>query len=142
VKKLKTQLRNKEKEKLGFTDKSAGELRMKKITVVEKPKSKNQDSEGGGDDYDDDIPKNVKKKTKVVRQTFAFGGFDQDIYGGSSGSSASTSFAGRNKKKSKNSKENMDIEDWKEFDPTKRLRKGGKIGTSSFKSKKKYKRRK
>ena len=76
------------------------------------------------------------KKTregKVIRQTFAVGGLDQDMYewgGGSMGDKESK------KKKRAVEKELTD------FDPDKKLRKQGKVGRAAFKSKSKFKRRK
>ena len=100
------------------------------MTVIE-PSPQHDDDDG--DYLSGRKPVKGKKHTKVVRQTFAFGGLDQDLYGGSSMSSRF------NKKKTSQLKN--DMEDWKEFDPNKRLRKGGKVGTASFKSKKRFKRR-
>ena len=70
---------------------------------------------------------------KVKRPTFAVGGSDRDFFGDQSenGGNVSKSVL----------KQMAKIESFTEFDPTKRLRKQGKIGSASFKSKKKYKRR-
>ena len=71
---------------------------------------------------------------KIIRPKFAVGGLDQDMmdWGGSSSGS------GLSKKQIKqDSKE----KDFTEYNPEKKLRKGGKIGASSFKSKSKFKRR-
>ena len=71
---------------------------------------------------------------KIIRPKFAVGGLDQDMmdWGGSSSGS------GLSKKQIKqDSKE----KDFTEYNPDKKLRKGGKIGASSFKSKSKFKRR-
>jgi hypothetical protein len=138
VKKVKAQQREKAREKLGEIGKSAGELMMKKITVVEGNRKNNNndhnhDYEGGGEGEGEN-KQAQRKKTKVVRQTFAFGGFDQDIQ--------EHSGASMNRINKKRSAREANPEDWKEFDPNKRLKKGGKTGTSSFKSKKRFKRRK
>jgi hypothetical protein len=72
---------------------------------------------------------------KIIRPKFAVGGLDQDMmdWGGSSSGS------GLSKKQiKKDSKE----KEFTEYNPDKKLRKGGKIGVSSFKSKTKFKRRK
>lgn len=82
-------------------------------------------------------PKNKKDasiETKAKRPIFATGGLDQDMYSWSGGGSGMKTLS---KKKEKLSKE----KEFSDFDPTKRLRKGGKIGHSSFKSKSKFKRR-
>jgi hypothetical protein len=140
LKKVKAQQREKAREKLGEIGKSAGELMMKKITVVEGNSNNRKNNNSNGDhdhDYQGDEGENKqaqRKKTKVVRQTFAFGGFDQDIQ--------EHSGASMNRINKKRSAREANPEDWKEFDPNKRLKKGGKTGTSSFKSKKRFKRRK
>ena len=66
------------------------------------------------------------------RPTAAVGGLDADIYGQSR-----DIFRGR-----KGSQLKERLEDFKEFDPAMRLRKGGKLGKGAFKSKARYKRRK
>jgi hypothetical protein len=116
LKQVKAQQREKQMERIGKIGKTAGELAMKKITVV------------SGDEDPDSKP---HKKTKVLRQTFAFGGFDQDIQ-----EHSSSSLNRLDKKRA------VPQDEWKDFDPNKRLKKGGKTGTASFKSKKRYKRRK
>lgn len=68
---------------------------------------------------------------KVKRPKIALGGLDADFYSGSS-----DPFRSR-----KSSRVTEKLADFKEFDPLKRLRKGGKLGKSSFKSKSKFKRR-
>lgn len=72
---------------------------------------------------------------KIIRPKFAVGGLDQDLmdWGGSSAGS------GLSKKQMKQDAKEKDFTD---FNPEKKLRKGGKIGASSFKSKSKFKRRK
>ena len=71
---------------------------------------------------------------KIIRPKFAVGGLDQDMldWGGSSGSGLSK----------KQMKQDAKEKDFTDFNPDKKLRKGGKIGVSSFKSKSKFKRRK
>jgi hypothetical protein len=70
---------------------------------------------------------------KVIRPKIAVGGIDQDLLGW-----GSPSGSGLSKKQIKLAQR----EEFTPFDVTKQLRKGGKIGSSSFKSKKKFKRRK
>jgi hypothetical protein len=84
-----------------------------------------------------DAKKGKKKlsdgRTKIMRPKFAIGGIDQDMSEwGEGGGSVSKKLL----KKDARQKEFTD------FDPEKRLRKGGKVGKSSFKSKAKFKRRK
>lgn len=78
-------------------------------------------------------PNHKNEHGKTVRQKFAVGGLDQDMmeWGGEGGGK------GMSKKEIRKAKEN----EFTDFDASKRLRKGGKIGASSFKSKKKFKRR-
>lgn len=66
---------------------------------------------------------------KVHRPVFAVGGLDQDM----------ADWNGKEMKEKK-TKKKLDKE-FTDFDPTKRLRKQGKLGSNSFKSKGKYKRR-
>ncbi|RYH23051.1 DEAD/DEAH box helicase [archaeon] len=121
VKKAKKRVRDKAEEK---KEKTLGEMSMKKVWVTE-------DFGDDGDDLDDGAKKKpAKKKLKVVRQRFAVGGLDVDDWEGGSG------FV---RKKAKASREK---EDFSDFDPLKRLRKGGKKSNASFKSKAKFKRRK
>jgi ATP-dependent RNA helicase DDX27 len=69
---------------------------------------------------------------KVSRPKFAVGGIDQDLL-----------FEPSKDKVSKRvSKQLAKEKDFSEFDPNKRLKKGGKLGNKSFKSKSKFKRRK
>lgn len=95
-------------------EKSAGELAMKRVTIK-----------------DDDS----RSHQKVVRQKFAVGGLDQDLYAWGSSSSVVAKAPSRKQQKERE-------KEFTEFDPNKRLKKGGKIGKSSFKSKGKFKRRK
>jgi hypothetical protein len=115
---------------------------MKKITIVEGEErrgSRGGGGEDGGDeggDWDDGLKASQgRKKVKVVRQKFAVGGLDADgfDFGGNSG------YAGMSKKQIKQAAREKPFTD---FDPNKRLRKGGKAGRVSFKSKAKFKRRK
>ena len=71
----------------------------------------------------------------LMRPRIAVGGLDADLLGDGAGSGGLTS------KRAKLQQRKMDAEMSFEFDPNKRLRKGGKSGTNSFKSKKRYKRR-
>ena len=75
---------------------------------------------------------NSKSPKLRKRPTAAVGGLDADIYGQSR-----DAFRGR-----KGSQLRERLEDFKEFNPALRLRKGGKLGKGSFKSKARYKRRK
>lgn len=69
-----------------------------------------------------------------MRPRIAVGGLDSDLLGDGASS-------GLTSKRAKLQQRKMDAEMSFEFDPNKRLRKGGKSGTNSFKSKKRYKRR-
>ena len=75
----------------------------------------------------------LKANPKIIRPKFAVGGFDQDLmeWGGD----------GKVDRKSKKKMESREKE-FSDFDPEKRLRKQGKVGKASFKSKSKFKRRK
>ncbi|CAE7655110.1 unnamed protein product [Symbiodinium microadriaticum] len=80
------------------------------------------------------IKKGVKNE-KIRRPVFAVGGLDQDMLdwnGGGSGGKINRKAAERDAREGK----------FTDFDPNKKLRKGGKIGMQSFKSKSKFKRRK
>jgi hypothetical protein len=72
----------------------------------------------------------IKKGQKIIRPKVAIGGLDADLY------QSADPFRNR-----KSRKKVETLKDFKEFDPLKRLRKGGKLGKSSFKSKGKFKRR-
>mmetsp|Transcript_20918 Transcript_20918/g.30124 ORF Transcript_20918/g.30124 Transcript_20918/m.30124 type:complete len:756 (+) Transcript_20918:54-2321(+) len=83
-------------------------------------------------------PSDISKKAKadkVRRPVFAVGGLDHDMndWNGSTGG-----IKVKKKVLQKQAKES----EFSEFDPNKKLRKGGKLGHKSFKSKSKYKRRK
>lgn len=72
---------------------------------------------------------------KVIRPKFAVGGLDADLMDWGTGGAGGL--------KSKDAKRmQRQVEEFRGFDPDKKLRKGGKIGKSSFKSKSKFKRRK
>ena len=130
----KAKLSHREKEKAD-KERSLSEYGSKshKITIQH---FQEVDGEDGEDGSGGKKQKLVKQHTKVVRQKIAVGGLDQDMveWGGSAGSSG-----GMSKKQIK--KAAMEKE-FTEFDANKRLRKGGKLGKSSFKSKSKFKRRK
>lgn len=115
-------------------DKSLSEYGSKgsKITIQHFREVDGEDGEGEGGKRQ----KLVKQHTKVVRQKIAVGGLDQDMieWGGAAGSTG-----GLSKKQIKNAAKEKEFT---EFDANKRLRKGGKLGKSSFKSKSKFKRRK
>lgn len=88
--------------------------------------------------------KQNKNNTKnLMRPRFAVGGFDMENDYGSGGSSSigGGSKGGLNAKKIKMQDRKIETELAYEYDPSKKLRKGGKVGTSSFKSKKRFKRR-
>jgi len=126
-----------EKQQL-HAEKSAGELAMKKITIIEDEHRFKRPNTGEEYDHDGDFDQEGKiqgkKKIKVVRQKFAVGGLDQDAFNmGTSG------YAGMSKKQIKMAAKEKPFTD---FDPNKRLRKGGKGGKVNFKSKSKFKRRK
>ena len=73
--------------------------------------------------------------TKIQRPILAVGGLDQDIRNWSGGTTGST------KEYKKMMRQRADVEKFSEFDPNKKLRKGGKLSKNSFKSKGRYKRR-
>ncbi len=75
---------------------------------------------------------------KPVRQRFAVGGIDQDMADWAENGSSGGGGARMSKKAIKEAAREKAFTD---FDPEKRLRKGGKIGHNSFKSKSKFKRR-
>lgn len=123
AKKAKQQVLEKEKTQ---RSKSASELTMKKVRVVESDGGDDEDGEGG----------RKKVRVKVVRQARAVGGLD---FADSEWASSGEDIANRmSKKKLRKLQEDMKFTD---FDANKRLRKGGKAGTTSFKSKKRFKRR-
>jgi hypothetical protein len=74
---------------------------------------------------------------QVIRQSFAVGGLDGDLLGdGDRGIGG-----GGTTRKSLSMEARKAGKEFTEFDPTKRLRKQGKVGHNSFKSKSKFKRR-
>ncbi len=74
---------------------------------------------------------------KISRPKIAVGGFDQDL------NNWNSSFSGEKKlSKKKLALKKQHEKDFTEFNPSMMLKKGGKPGTSSFKSKSKFKRRK
>lgn len=75
------------------------------------------------------------KDLKVHRPILAVGGLDQDI------NNWTGSAKGKNKEYKKMKIQSAEIDNFSEFDPNKKLRRGGKLSTNSFKSKGKYKRR-
>jgi ATP-dependent RNA helicase DDX27 len=79
-----------------------------------------------------ELVKKTTKTGKVIRPKIAVGGIDQDLLGW-----GSPSGSGLSKKQIKLAQR----EEFTDFDAEKKLRKGGKIGSNSFKSKKKFKRR-
>jgi hypothetical protein len=76
----------------------------------------------------------LHRNKKVSRPKFAVGGSDIDVFG-------EDSYENGGKVSKSVQKQMAKIESFTEFDPNKKLRKQGKIGTASFKSKKRYKRR-
>ena len=76
----------------------------------------------------------LHKNKKVTRPQFATGGIDE-VFGNTDGNNNG------GKVSKKVFRELSKLENFVDFDPDKKLRKQGKVGTSSFKSKKKYKRR-
>lgn len=81
--------------------------------------------------------KKTDNDAKIFRPVIAVGGLDQDMNdwrgGGGTGGAAGKSL----KRQLKREQE----EKFTEFDPNKKLRKGGKLGNASFKSKSRFKRR-
>jgi hypothetical protein len=103
-------------------ERSLSEMTMKRVTI---PKDEfDEDGEQGG---------KKRKRSKVVRQSFAVGGLDQDFSNWNGG--------GEGPKLSKKKQRTEDHHaKFTEFDAAKKLRKGGKV-QGSFKSKAKFKRR-
>lgn len=92
-----------------------------------------QKERGGGMFLEDDKQKLRNQNRTASRPKFAIGGLDTDDVWGRKKSDA---------KPSKSAAKTLrEAAEFTEFDASKALRKGGKIGTSSFKSKKKFKRR-
>mmetsp|Transcript_17402 Transcript_17402/g.17488 ORF Transcript_17402/g.17488 Transcript_17402/m.17488 type:complete len:764 (+) Transcript_17402:55-2346(+) len=84
-------------------------------------------------------PDNKKRDfdAKLLRPKVAVGGYDQDLNEWSGGNDG-----GKKLSKKKQRLAAMKDKEFTEFDPSKKLRKGGKVGKASFKSKGKFKRRK
>ena len=76
----------------------------------------------------------LHKNKKVKRPQFATGGSD-DIFGYMNDNNDGGKVSKRV------TKQISRLENFTDFDPNRKLRKNGKVGTSTFKSKKKYKRR-
>lgn len=129
AKKAKDQVQQKEK---GRREKTAGELAMKTMTLLV--------NDNDFDDFDGDGNGSRKKarkeqtKEKIVRHVRPVGGLDTFL---SEGNEWGANSSAAKKKRQREDKE-MDFTD---FDPNKRLKKGGKAGKASFKSKKRFKRR-
>jgi hypothetical protein len=81
---------------------------------------------------------------KVVRQSFAVGGLDQDFVDWGMGANGSSKTAGGSQGGMTKGQIRQAARDkpFTEFDSAKQLKKGGKVGNKSFKSKSKFKRRK
>ena len=109
-------------------DRVLSEVGMKKVPV---------EREADGEDGAASKQKR-KQQMKVVRQSFAVGGLDQDYVDWGMGSAGSASAQGGSKGQIRQAAREKPFSD---FDATKKLRKGGKLGHNSFKSKSKYKRR-
>ena len=82
-------------------------------------------------------------KMKVVRQSFAVGGLDQDYVDWGMGTPGSASSSGGSKGGMTKGQIRQAARDkpFTEFDSSKKMRKGGKVGVKAFKSKSKFKRR-
>ncbi len=88
----------------------------------------------GGLSVSKGIGKNNKPSGgKINRPVFAVGGLDADMHDWSG--------ASKPMKEKKNKKNAGKEKEFTEFDSSKRLRKGGKLGNKAFKSKGKHKRR-
>lgn len=126
------------------------EVGMKKVPVARDRDGARGEGEGEGDDAQAAAVANKKKggkakagELKVVRQSFAVGGLDQDYvdWGLGAGGSAASQGAGQGGMSKSQIRQVAREKPFTEFDATKKLRKGGKQGHSSFKSKSKFKRR-
>lgn len=112
---------------------------MKKVRSVPIPTLTDNDGEGQGESNG----KPKRTKMKVLRPKIAFGGIDQDHLfdwgaGGSNGGGVGSMSKTKVKKLLASEKE---INSFTDFDPTKKLKKGGKSSKGAFKSKSKFKRR-
>lgn len=114
-------------------DRVLSEVGMKKVPV---------EREADGEDGAASKQKR-KQQMKVVRQSFAVGGLDQDYVDWGMGSAGSASAQGGSKGGMTKGQIRQAAHEkpFSDFDATKKLRKGGKLGHNSFKSKSKYKRR-
>mmetsp|Transcript_46626 Transcript_46626/g.92390 ORF Transcript_46626/g.92390 Transcript_46626/m.92390 type:complete len:900 (-) Transcript_46626:82-2781(-) len=149
-KKAKMSVRAKEESK---KERVLSEMGMKRVPV-QKARPASADGDEGDGIFDADAAaaiankrkkggKNSGQATKVVRQSFAVGGLDQDYVDwgmGTAGSASSQggSKGGMNKTQIRQAAREKPFTD---FDASKKLRKGGKAGNKSFKSKSKFKRR-
>lgn len=135
-KRAKVSLREKEGAK---RDKILSEIGMKKVAV-----SRDQPAAAEGEGNEEGAVQTKKGKgqvqMKVVRQSFAVGGLDQDYvdWGMGSADAQGGSKGGMTKSQIRQAARERPFTD---FDPTKKLRKGGKLGKKAFKSKAKFKRR-
>jgi len=122
AKKAKDQVQQKE---MGRREKTAGELAMKTMTLLV-----------NDNDFDDSRKKakNEQTKEKIVRHVRPVGGLDNFLNEGNEWGANSSAA------KKKRQREDKEME-FTDFDPNKRLKKGGKAGKASFKSKKRFKRR-
>jgi superfamily II DNA/RNA helicase len=139
-KRAKLSVRDKENAK---RDRVLSEVGMKKVAVAREPTG-----DGEGDDAQAAAVANKKRgaKTttmKVVRQSFAVGGLDQDYVDWGMGGSGSAGSHGGSKGGMTKSQIRQAAREkpFTEFDATKKLRKGGKVANKAFKSKSKFKRR-
>lgn len=113
-----------------YKELTLGNMFMKRVRVESSNRSTTKEGEADGV-QDGDTESGKTHKMKVVRQKFAVGGLDQDMADWAGGADAPH----MSKKQQKKEKE------FSEFDPNKRLKKGGKGSSAGFKSKSKYKRR-
>jgi hypothetical protein len=111
---------------------------------MKRVKSSSASDQMGGEDNEEAKTKSSSKKgqetkMKVVRQSFAVGGLDQEyMEWGMSGNGGSAK-VGMTKQQIRQAAREKPFTD---FDANKKLRKGGKVGAKAFKSKSKFKRRK
>ena len=123
-----------DEEKGGGRDKPAMEEAPRSYKESKREEAERLKERAAGDVFTAKKIKFTNGTTKIIRPKFAVGGLDQDLmdWGGSSSGGLSK----------KQMKQDAKEKDFTEFNPDKKLRKGGKIGASSFKSKSKFKRRK
>lgn len=151
-KRAKVAVRNKENSKRELI---LGDLGMKKVAVKPMHDSSGVGGDGEGDGEGDEggfggqklgkgkAPGKQKVQMKVVRQSFAVGGLDQEYMDwgmGASGTAATQggSKGGMTKTQIRQAARERPFTD---FDASKKLKKGGKVGVKAFKSKSKFKRR-